>query len=81
MLTVTVGMPKFNAREPVLPYVARDLDRKILGVQRLCVIWPIEEQGNTGSPTGDGNAMETDSDNGGTVVDDSNADMVTIART
>ena len=42
--TVKVGMRKRNQREPVMPYVAGQLDELRLGVQRLAVIYPIEDQ-------------------------------------
>ena len=54
--TVTVGFRKRNVREPILPYVAKPLEELTLGVQRLAVISPIEEQ-----QTED---MESESQNG-----------------
>ena len=42
--TVKVVMRKRNQREPVMPYVAGQLDELRLGVQRLAVIYPIEDQ-------------------------------------
>ena len=42
--TVTVGFRKRNVPEPILPYVAKPLEELTLGVQRLAVISPIEEQ-------------------------------------
>ena len=43
--TVTIGFRKKDAREPLLPYVSKALEEVELGVQRVCVICPIEEQG------------------------------------
>ena len=42
--TVTVGFRKTNAREPLLPYVSKMLEEVMVGVQRVCVICPVEEQ-------------------------------------
>ena len=42
--TVTVGMRHQDRREAILPYVPRDLDQYRLGVQRVAVILPVEEQ-------------------------------------
>ena len=42
--TVTVGMRRQDKREPVLPYVPKKLDEVTLGIQRLVVISPVEEQ-------------------------------------
>ena len=43
--TVTVGMRPKNAREDVLPYVPKALEEITVGVQRIAVIFPVEEQG------------------------------------
>ena len=42
--TVTVGMRQRDKREPALPYVYKPLQELTLGVQRIAVIFPIEEQ-------------------------------------
>jgi len=42
--TVTVGMRKTDKREKLLPYVPKPLAEIKLGVQRVAVIWPVEEQ-------------------------------------
>ena len=42
--TVTVGMRKRDSREAITPYVPKPLEELRLGVQRLVVISPIEEQ-------------------------------------
>ena len=43
--TVTVRMRRKDAREAALPYVPKQLDEITLGVQRIAVICPVEEQG------------------------------------
>ena len=43
--TVTVGLKKIDKREPALPYIPKALDEVTVGVQRVCVICPVEEQG------------------------------------
>ena len=43
--TVTVGMRRRDQRENSLPYVAKPLDQITLGVQRIAVVFPVEEQG------------------------------------
>ena len=42
--TVKVGFRKRNARETLLPYVSKPLEEMKLGVQRLAVLCPVEEQ-------------------------------------
>ena len=42
--TVTVGVRKRDSREAILPYVAKALEEIDLGVQRIAVICPVEEQ-------------------------------------
>ena len=42
--TITVGMRRSDVREPTLPYVPKALDEIKLGVQRVAVICPVEEQ-------------------------------------
>ena len=42
--TVTVGLRRSNVREKSLPYVGKPLERMKIGVQRLAVVCPIEEQ-------------------------------------
>ena len=42
--TVTVGMRKIDKREKLLPYVPKPLAEIRLGIQRIAVIWPVEEQ-------------------------------------
>jgi len=42
--TVTVGMRKSDKREKLLPYVPKPLAEIQLGIQRIAVIWPVEEQ-------------------------------------
>ena len=42
--TVTVGMRRVDRRESALPYVPKPLEQIRLGVQRICVICPIEDQ-------------------------------------
>jgi hypothetical protein len=42
--TVTVGMRKTDKREKLLPYVAKPLVEVKLGIQRVAVICPVEEQ-------------------------------------
>ena len=42
--TVTVGMRKQDKREKLIPYVPKPLAEIKLGVQRVAVIWPVEEQ-------------------------------------
>ena len=49
--TVTVGMRRRNTREPALPYIPGPLVEMELGVQRLAVISPVEEQENGDSGT------------------------------
>ena len=43
--TVTVGMRRTDSREPALPYRPKQLEEFRLGIQRLAVICPVEEQG------------------------------------
>ena len=45
--TVTVGMRQRDRRETSLPYIPRPLQELTIGVQRLAVICPIEEQVDT----------------------------------
>ena len=47
--TVRIGFRRRNAREASLPYVQKPLDEMNLGVQRLAVICPIEEQSESKS--------------------------------
>ena len=42
--TVTVGMRRVDRRELALPYVPKELEERRLGVQRICVICPVEDQ-------------------------------------
>ena len=49
--TVTVGFRKTGAREKMLPYVSKALEEIKLGVQRVCVICPVEEQINIDETT------------------------------
>ena len=42
--TVTVGLKHLDKREAALLYMPRPLERHVLGVQRICVICPVEEQ-------------------------------------
>ena len=42
--TVTVGLRKTDKREKLLPYVPKPLVEIRLGVQRIAVICPVEEQ-------------------------------------
>ena len=42
--TVTIGFRKTDVREPLLPYVPKVLDEVTVGVQRVCVICPVEEK-------------------------------------
>ena len=42
--TVTVGMRHRDKREPGLPYVSRPLQELKIGVQRIAVICPYEDQ-------------------------------------
>ena len=42
--TVTVGFRRSDAREKSLPYVCKQLEKMKIGVQRLAVVCPIEEQ-------------------------------------
>ena len=42
--TVTVGMCHRDKREPGLPYVSRPLQELKIGVQRIAVICPYEDQ-------------------------------------
>ena len=51
--TVRVGFRRRNAREASLPYVVKPLEEMDLGVQRLAVISPIEEQTGNESCQGD----------------------------
>ena len=47
--TVTVGLRRQDRRETALPYAPKALEEVTLGVQRVCVILPVEEQvGNLG---------------------------------
>ena len=59
--TVTVGMKKTNKKEKSLPYVPRALEEIKLGVQRIAVICPKEEQVVSDSRTleEEGNEMIT----------------------
>ena len=47
--TITVGFRRTDSREKVLPYIPKVLDEVTVGVQRVCVICPVEEQGLGGS--------------------------------
>ena len=49
--TVTVGFRKTGARDKMLPYVSKALEEIKLGVQRVCVICPVEEQINIDETT------------------------------
>ena len=42
--TVKVGLRKRDSRETSLPYVGKPLEEVILGIQRIAVICPVEEQ-------------------------------------
>ena len=44
MRTVTVGYRRKDAREPSLPYVSKALEEITLGIQRVAVICPSEDQ-------------------------------------
>ena len=46
--TVTVGMRRMDKREPSLPYKSVPLTEIKLGVQRVAVICPVDEQGEQG---------------------------------
>ena len=54
--TVTVGLRRQDRRETALPYVPKALEEVTLGVQRVCVVLPVEEQigdlGIVGTETG-----------------------------
>ena len=49
--TVTVGLRKRDRREASFPYKVKPLDEITLGVQRLAVILPVEEQITEASET------------------------------
>ena len=56
--TVTVGYRRSGAKEKSLPYVVKQLEQMKIGVQRLAVVCPIEEQslehaGDGGSGNGE----------------------------
>ena len=46
--TVTVVFRKRDIREKLLPYVGKPMEHMTIGVQRLAVIFPAEEQVETG---------------------------------
>ena len=50
--TVTVGLRRGDSREAVLPYIPRALDEVTLGVQRVAVILPVEDQTDVGDSVG-----------------------------
>ena len=58
--TVTVVFRKRDIREKLLPYVGKPLEHMTIGVQRLAVIFPAEEQVETGDTVvGDKDTEET----------------------
>ena len=42
--TVTVGMPRKDKNAGILPYVPKPLEEYTLGIQRIVVLCPVEEQ-------------------------------------
>ena len=42
--TVTVGFKKRDVREPTLPYIPKVLQELELGIQRIAVVCPVEDQ-------------------------------------
>ena len=61
--TVKVGMRKRDQRESALPYVPKPLQEIEVGVQRIAVICPVEEQVDQGDGIrcGQGNVENEDS--------------------
>ena len=58
--TVTVVFRKRDTREKLLPYVGKPMEHMTIGVQRLAVIFPAEEQVETGDTVvGDKDTEET----------------------
>ena len=58
--TVTVGMKKNDKKEPALPYISKALDEVTVGVQRVCVICPVEKQGLGGGEESGAEVMVSD---------------------
>ena len=56
--TVTVGIRRSDAREPSLPYKSRPLEEIVLGIQRLAVISPVEEQISVDTDIGSSGNLE-----------------------
>ena len=50
--TITVGFRRGDSWEAVLPYVPKVLDEVTLGVQRVAVILPVEDQIDVGGSEG-----------------------------
>ena len=51
--TVTVGLRRRDKREAILPYRPKPLDEMTLGVQRIVVICPVEDQVEDGNSVGE----------------------------
>ena len=58
--TVTVGLRKSDKREKLLPYVSKPLVEMKLGVQRVAVIGPVEEQTGLSEQTDKAGLVEQD---------------------
>ena len=50
--TVTVGFRKTDIREKMLPYIPKKLQEITLGVQRVAVVLPVEQQQDVGATVG-----------------------------
>ena len=70
--TVTVGVRRSDLRERSLPYVAKPLEKMKIGIQRLAVLYPVEDQNSVDGASGgmgdDGNNAVTDHGNGAAAV-------------
>ena len=75
--TVTVGFRRKDVREPALPYVVKPLQEIQIGVQRIAVILPVEDQMVDVETTSDGVYREN-SEVVGTRVADVEADEVVV---
>ena len=64
--TVTVGVRRSDLREKSLPYVAKPLEKMKIGIQRLAVLCPVEDQ-NSGCDVTSG-LMGDDGINAATVL-------------
>ena len=74
--TVTVGMPRKDKNAGILPYVPKPLEEYTLGIQRIVVLCPVEEQN-----LDDVNTMVTEQNTEGDTIGQSVVDGVMKKKT